>query len=216
MGFTNGTGPEGTPTFNNSPQTVVDLTKLRDLVIERGNRFKGTTAQRNTFTTAGYAAEGVVWYDTTLGVELIRRGGAWKRTQSFRSFTLARSSMNDATMFFQTMSEETAKASAAAFSYAYASSGSDQGKITPEAGIYLVNARLHPGSAATGLTYVQIRSTEASIARGLSVVNADPWAYGSAIFRGDGSIGFWVEMYKTTGTSSNGNGFLTIERLGDL
>jgi hypothetical protein len=63
MGYTNGTGSEGTPTFNATPQTVADLTRLRDLIIKRGNSYKGTAALR-TSIPAGELYTGMSYFET--------------------------------------------------------------------------------------------------------------------------------------------------------
>jgi hypothetical protein len=77
MGYVDEAGPEGAPEFNNSPQTVADLTRLRNLAIERGNLFKGTTSQRAAWASDGFAAEGHVWVDTTLDSLYLYAGGGW-------------------------------------------------------------------------------------------------------------------------------------------
>lgn len=215
MGFTEGAGPQESPEFNNSPQTTTDLNRLRDLALERGNRFVLTTAERSALS-GDLPYEGMEVFDLDLESTVIYRGGAWKRVVSFRSFTLGRSGMTDGSLFFQVMTEDTAKDTEPAFSYAYVGSGGDNGKLTPEAGIYSLSVRLHPGSAATGATYAQIRSTAELLARGSVAVNADPWATPAAIFRADGTVGFWVEMSKTTGGTHTAFGELKIVRLGDL
>jgi len=213
MGFTNGTGPEGSPTFNNTPQTVTDLTRLRDLIIERGNGFKGTTTQRNALT-AGQMYEGMSWFDTTLGVELVRRGSEWKRHVSFRTFGLARSAMTDGTVFFQVPTEDTAKDTEPAFAYTYDGAN---GRITPEAGIYLLHATGHPGGVATGTTFLQLlAATQGLLARGGVQINADPWMSCSALFRASGSEGFAVGIQKQTGGPANGSGVLSMTKLANL
>lgn len=77
MGYTEEIGPEGAPEFNSTPQTVADLERLRDLVVERGNVFKDTTAVRTSFTSDGFAQEGHLWYDTTLNAYLRYDGATW-------------------------------------------------------------------------------------------------------------------------------------------
>ncbi|KQQ65088.1 hypothetical protein [Microbacterium sp. Leaf320] len=214
MGFTNGAGPEGTPTINNTPQTVADLTRLRDLVIERGNRFKGTTTQRDTFTTAGFAVEGHEWFDTTMGCSLIRRGSSWKREISFRIFNLARGGMTDGSAFFQVPTEDTAKDTEPAFTYSVSLE-----KIKLEAGIYLVSVKAHPGSATTGQSFVALRGSVQGVlpgGRGAVALNADPWMTATATFRADGSEDLIVDIQKTTGNTSNGSGVLTITKLTTL
>jgi hypothetical protein len=52
MGYTNGTGPDGTPSFNNTPQLTSDLNRLRDLTLERGNARVGTTADQASLPPA--------------------------------------------------------------------------------------------------------------------------------------------------------------------
>lgn len=211
MGFTNGTGPEGTPTINNTPQTVADLTRLRDLVIERGNRFKGTTTQRNTFTTAGFAVEGHEWFDTTLSTPLIRRGGAWKREVSFRQFATARSAITDGALWAQVPTEDTSKDTEPAFTFAY---NSTDAKVTPEAGVYLLHATAHPGGATTGVSFVQLRAaTQGLLAIGGVSNPANPWSSCFALFRTDGTEGFYVEVQKQTGGASNSTGSLRVTKL---
>jgi len=213
MGFTNGTGPEGLPIFNKNPQTVPDLTRLRDLIRERGNRFKGTTGERDAFTNAGFAVEGHEWFDTTMGCLLIRRGSAWKRDVSFRTFTLARGGMTDNTAFFQVPTEDTAKDSEPAFLYSYDGAS---GKLTPEAGIYLLHAKGHPGSVATGASFIQIRSSATAVgllARASVSVNSDPWMACTALFRADGTEGFITEIQKVTGGAHGSFGILNVTKL---
>lgn len=214
MGFTNGTGPEGTPTITNTPQTVADLTRLRDLVVERGNRFKGTTAERDTFTLAGFAVEGHEWFDTTLGTLLTRRSGAWKRDVSFRIFSIVRGGMNDGTLYFQVPTEDTAKDTEPAFTYAY---NAGDGKLTLEAGVYLLHATSHPGAVVSGTTFMQLRAgTQGVLDRKNPVLNADPVMSVNAQFRADGTEGLYIEMQKATGGSSSSSGSLRVTRVSGL
>ncbi|MEV4735569.1 MULTISPECIES: hypothetical protein [unclassified Microbacterium] len=214
MGYTEGIGPEGTPDFNVTPQTRNDLQRLRNLVIQRGNRFKGTTNERNAFTDAGFAVEGQEWFDTTMGCLLIRRGTAWKREISFRTFTLARGGMTDNQTFFQVPTEDATKDTEPAFSYAY---NGANGQITPEAGVYMLSVKAHPGGVATGTSFVQIRGTvQGLLGRGAFVIAADPWMSTSSLFRADGTEGFIVDIQKVTGSASAGSGALHMTKLTTL
>jgi hypothetical protein len=212
MGFT--LGPDGVPVFNNIPQTVVDFNRLRDLIIARGNRFKGTTAERNAWTDSGYAYEGQEWFDTTLSAALIRRGASWKREISFRHFTTARGGMTDGAPFFQVPVEDAGKDTEPAFMYGYSNT---DGRVTLEPGVYQVHAKGHPGSVVTGTTFMQLRGTvQGVVDRKVPAVSADPVMYVSALFRADGTEGLIVEIQKQTGGSSNASGTLSIARIGGL
>lgn len=214
MGFTNGTGPQGSPTFNNTPQTVADLTRLRDLVLQRGTRLIGTTTERNTFSNAGYAVEGMRWYDTTMKAELIRIGADWKREVSYRIFNFTRAGMTDNQAFFQVPTEDTTKDTEPAFSYTLSLE-----RIKLEPGIYLVSAKGHAGANTTGQSYIQIRGTaQGQLPGGIGPVsrNSDPWMACTATFRADGAEELAVDIYKQTGGSTTGTGVLTITKLTTL
>lgn len=73
MGYTNGAGPEGSPQFNNTPQTVADLNRERDLIVERGNSRKGTASQRTALTVVN----GQSFMDSTDSNLYAGIGGSW-------------------------------------------------------------------------------------------------------------------------------------------
>lgn len=89
MGYIDGAGPEGSPQFNNSPQTVADFNRLRDLVVQRGNSFKGSTSLREAWSNNGYAAEGHLWYDTTLDLYFSYDGAGWRKAGDSGSVPIA-------------------------------------------------------------------------------------------------------------------------------
>ncbi|MFF2274220.1 hypothetical protein ACFVTX_18240 [Agromyces sp. NPDC058136] len=76
MGYVDGAGAEGAPQFNTTPQTVADLNRLRDLVVQRGNRLKGTTAQRNALAGA-ILVDGLEFYDQTDKRTYVYAAGGW-------------------------------------------------------------------------------------------------------------------------------------------
>lgn len=77
----NGTqaGWEGAPAFpsTDAPATGPDLQELARWAVTRGNSLKGTTAQRNSHTSSGRAAEGQLWYDTTTKSGYVYTGSGW-------------------------------------------------------------------------------------------------------------------------------------------
>lgn len=77
MGYIDEAGPEGSPEFNNSPQTTADLNRLRDLAVLRGNSFKGTTTERGEWVADGHATEGHSWYDATTKTLYMHNGSGW-------------------------------------------------------------------------------------------------------------------------------------------
>lgn len=62
---------------NPAPSFRADLNDLAADINTVGNRKIGTTAQRNTATTAGFVWEGLQWFDTDLGAQLVYVGGVW-------------------------------------------------------------------------------------------------------------------------------------------
>lgn len=74
-------GWEGAPAFPSSgaPGTGPDYEEVARWAVTRGNLMKGTTVQRNSWVTAGYAAEGQHWYDTTLDALFVYGGSGWLR-----------------------------------------------------------------------------------------------------------------------------------------
>ncbi|WP_433584541.1 hypothetical protein [Microbacterium hydrocarbonoxydans] len=204
----------GYPKFKDSgaPDVGLDPMEVARYAAAVGNRIMGTTAYLNGYA---YKREGLAGYDTTLGTPVVYRSGAWRREVSFRTFSLARSSMTDGTLFFQVVTEDTAKDTEPAFAYTYDGAN---GRVTPEAGIYLLHATGHPGGVVTGTTFLQILgSTQGVLARGTVAINADPWMTCSALFRANGTESFTVGIQKTTGgAASNGSGFLSVTKITTL
>lgn len=202
----------GYPKFKDSgaPDVGLDPMEVARYAATVGNRIMGTTTYLNNYA---YKREGLAGYDTTLGVPVVYRGGAWKRETSFRTFSLARSAMTDNSTFFQVPVEDTTKGTAAPFTYA---NGAD-GRINLEAGIYLLHAIVHPGGATTGTSFVQISATtQGLLGRGGVSINADPWMSCTALFRADGTEGIITFIQKVTGGASNGSGTLRITKLTNL
>lgn len=201
----------GRPIFPDSgtPDVGVDPTEVGKYAAEVGNRIVGTTTYLNSYA---YKREGLGGYDTTLGCPVVYRGGAWKREISLRMFAISRAGMNDGTLYLQTPVEDTAKETKPAFTFSY---NSGTGLISVEAGVYLLHVKGHPGGSATG--FIQLRAgTQGVLDRGLIASSADPWMAATAVFRTDGTEGFFVEMQKTNGTTSTSQGTLTITKLTTL
>jgi len=76
-------GPKNQPRFDATkpPDLGVDETLVSEFAALVGNRKVGTTAERNSATTATSGKEvweGLEWEDTTLGGTLVRRNGVWE------------------------------------------------------------------------------------------------------------------------------------------
>ncbi|MEV4737193.1 MULTISPECIES: hypothetical protein [unclassified Microbacterium] len=209
----------GRPIFTDigAPDTGVDPTEVGKYAAEVGNRIVGTTTYLENYA---YRRDGLAGFDVTRGCPVIYRGtkttGSWKREVSFRTFGLARGGMTDGTPFFQVPTEDTAKDTEPAFTYTY---NGANGQLTPEAGIYLLHVKAHPGGVVTGTTFVQIRGTTTAtglLARSGSSISADPWMACTALFRADGTEGFIVDIQKQTGGQSAGSGALSMTKLATL
>lgn len=210
----------GRPVFsdNDPPDIKVDPGEAAKYAETVGTRIIGTTT---TLGNYAYRRDGLAGYDTTRGCPVVYRGtkvaGAWTREVSFRTFSVSRGGMTDNQVFFQVPTEDTAKDTEPAFSYGY---NAPDGKITPEAGVYLIHSRMHPGSAVTGSpTFLQLRSSVAGVGvldRKTPARNDDPQMIVNALFRTDGTEGFYVEIQKVTAGSHNSSGFLNITKLTTL
>lgn len=204
---------DGSPLFRDSdpPDIKVDPRAAAIYAAEVGNRIVGTTLYLNAYA---YKREGLAGFDTTLGCSVVCRGGTWKRDVSFRVFSIVRGGMTDGTVFFQVPTEDATKDTEPAFTYAY---NPGDGKLTLEAGVYLIHATSHPGAVVTGTTFMQLRAgTQGILDRKNPVLNADPVMSLSAQFRADGTEGLYIEMQKATGGSSNSSGTLRITRVSGL
>lgn len=207
---------DGRPQFRDTdaPDIKLDPQQAADYAAEVGNRIVGTTAYLDGYP---FKRDGLAGYDTTRGSDVICRGGVWRRVVSYREFTLSRATMSDNATFFQAMAEETSLDTEPAFAFTYTNTGGNHGLLTPQAGVYMVSVTAHPGGAATGPTFVQIRAAaQGVIGRGGVALNADPTMTCSSLFHTDGAEGFWVDIQKQTGGSSNGSGRLRIARIGDI
>jgi hypothetical protein len=228
FGISQGT-PNANPTKPTIPPGALELavaevkstdTTTQTVVITQTHPYTamagGTVPVRNAAELAAWApADGAQAYRIDTSSYHERVAGAWRRRgNSFRMFTTARGGMSDGSPFFQVPVEDTSKDTEPAFAYTYSNT---DGRITLEPGIYQVHATGHPGSVATGTTFLQIRGTSQGVrARTLPAFNADPVMSASASFRADGSEGLIVEIQKQTGGSSNASGTLSIERTGNL
>lgn len=81
----------GNPYFdaNSADDQAADLTELGRYALFRGGLMRGTTAEREAFSTAGYAGEGDHWDDTTLDVLYRWSGSTWVAVKARGGFTLA-------------------------------------------------------------------------------------------------------------------------------
>ena len=72
-------GPKGQPRFpaTDAPDLGVDEEIVADYAAKVGNRRVGTTAERDLAASSGDVWEGLLWGDTTTGLEYKRVGGAW-------------------------------------------------------------------------------------------------------------------------------------------
>jgi hypothetical protein len=209
-----GTNPvDGRPLFRDtdSPDIKLDPQQVADYAAEVGNRIVGTTAYLENYA---FKRDGLAGYDTTRGCAVTYRGDTWRRDVSARFFTTARGGMTDGTPFFQVPVEDTGQDTEPAFTYTYSNT---DGRVTLEAGVYLLHAKGHPGSVNTGTSFLQLRGTSQGVLdRKGPAISADPVMYVSALFRADGSEGLIVEIQKQTGGSSNGAGTLSIARIGGI
>jgi hypothetical protein len=57
---------------------VNDLTRLRDLIVERGRSLEGSASERAAWDASGYSTDGQTWFDTGTSETLLRVGGTWK------------------------------------------------------------------------------------------------------------------------------------------
>lgn len=73
------TGTNGEPVWasGDAPSIAASFNELSAFALERGGLFRGTTAQRNALSTAGYAKEGDHWFDTTTDLLYAYTGAAW-------------------------------------------------------------------------------------------------------------------------------------------
>lgn len=77
MGYTAAGGPKGLGQFNNTPQTVADLNKLRDLIAERGNYMGSLTeGERDAIPSATEYAGLLIFNSTTNQLEMYD-GSGW-------------------------------------------------------------------------------------------------------------------------------------------
>jgi len=88
----------GNPYFdaNSADDQAADLTELGRYALFRGGLMRGTTAEREAFSTAGYAGEGDHWDDTTLDVLYRWSGSTWVAVKARGGFTLAGSTWDSA------------------------------------------------------------------------------------------------------------------------
>lgn len=72
-------GTSGEPRWasGDAPSIAASFNELSDFVVKRGGLFRGTTAERNALSTAGYAKEGDHWFDTTTDLLYVYTGAAW-------------------------------------------------------------------------------------------------------------------------------------------
>lgn len=77
MGYSASGGPKGLGTFNSTPQTVADLTKLVELIARMGNYRGAVTASERDLITGGALYNGLLIYNTTDGTVEIFNGSAW-------------------------------------------------------------------------------------------------------------------------------------------
>ncbi|MDF2991465.1 MAG: hypothetical protein K0S37_1979 [Microbacterium sp.] len=195
-------------------------TTTQTVVITPTHRFTalagGVVALRSAAeATAWTPADGAQAYRIDTATRCERVAGVWRRQgASFRQFTTARGGMTDGSPFFQVPVEDTEKDTDPAFAYTYSNA---DGRITLEAGVYEVHATGHPGSVATGTTFLQLRGTAQGVLdRKSPAVSADPVMSVSALFHANGAEGLIVEIQKQTGGSSNASGTLRIARIGGV
>ena len=84
MGYTPGTGPKGTDTFNATTQTVSDLQRLNDTIAKRGNLLVDTSTVRLALTGSSLY-EGLFFYDTTDNLLYVYNGSGWVLASSLEN-----------------------------------------------------------------------------------------------------------------------------------